>query len=136
MLNELHQYTPRASTLDLKQIVSFGCAIVSPESTLPDFPVDSLKNIAKVIENNPSIPVHNAIYRLYPYKLFLPKDSVQGVLTLLNSLNITIPPEESHHKHRIVGTKSTAQVDTSGNTMNKNLTAIKCVGKFYFRFLF
>lgn len=92
---------PRAALKDLEQIVSFGCAILSPESSYPDFPVDSLNNIARIINNNPNIPIHNAIYRLYPYKTFLSNDGIQGIYTLLQTLNIPIPAEEGV-SHQII----------------------------------
>lgn len=114
MLNELHHYAPNATTLDLKQVVSFGCAVLSPDSTLPDFPMDSLRSIAKILENNPSMAVHDAIYRLYPYRLFLPKDSIQGILTLLSSLNISIPSDDAIHQQRIVGVEPSVSHECVG----------------------
>lgn len=42
--------------------------------------------------------MHTALYRLYPYKLLLTKESVQGVLTLLKSLDIDIPAEDLQHR--------------------------------------
>lgn len=101
MLNGLHDIAPNGNTEDLKKIVSFCYAILSSDKstiTLPDFPADSLIQLGKIINHNPNMSVHNAIYRLYPYKSFLPKEGVQGVLTLLKSLNITIPPDELSQK--------------------------------------
>lgn len=123
MLNDLHRCAPNAATLDLKQVVSFGCAVLSPDSTLPDFPMDSLRNIAKIFENNPSMPVHDAIYRLYPFRLFLPKDSIQGVLTLLSSLDISIPSDDAIHQQRIVGVEPSVSPSTH-----------ECVGAYTFLF--
>lgn len=103
LLNDMHQLTAGASTEDLKKAVSFGLAILSPESTLPDFPVDNMHQLARIIRANPAIPVHSAIYRLYPYNSFLPRDTLNGMQTLLHSLNIPVPPEgASVHKQRIV----------------------------------
>lgn len=101
LLNDLHQLTSGANTEDLKKVLSFGLAILSPESTLPDFPIDNTHLLARIIHANPEIPVHNAIYRLYPYNSFLPRDSLNGMQTLLHSLNISVPPGDVH-KQRIV----------------------------------
>lgn len=101
LLQGVLDVAPRASLKDLEQIVSFGCAILSPDSSYPDFPVDSLKNIARIINNNPNIPVHNAIYRLYPYRTFLTNDGIQGIYTLLQTLNIPLPSEEGV-SHQII----------------------------------
>lgn len=97
----MHQLTVGASTEDLKKAISFGLAVLSPESTLPDFPIDNSHLLARIIRANPSIPVHSAIYRLYPYNSFLPRDSLNGMQTLLHSLNIVVPHEDVH-KQRIV----------------------------------
>lgn len=97
----MHQLTAGASTEDLKRAVSFGLAILSPESTLPDFPIDNTHLMARIIHANPAIPVHNVIYRLYPYNSFLPLDSLNGMQTLLHSLDIPVPSEDVH-KQRIV----------------------------------
>lgn len=103
ILNDMLQLTSGASTEDLKRAVSFGLAILSPESTLPDFPIDNTHLLARIIQANPAIPVHSAIYRLYPYNSFLPRDALNGMQTLLHSLNISVPPEDaSVHKQRIL----------------------------------
>lgn len=101
ILNDMHQLTAGANTEDLKKAISFGLAVLSPESTLPDFPIDNTHLLARIIYANPEIPVHSAIYRLYPYSSFLPRESLNGMQTLLHSLNIPVPSEDVH-KQRIV----------------------------------
>lgn len=113
---------PKAALKDLEQIVSFGCAVLSPESSYPDFPVDSLNNIARIINNNPNIPIHNAIYRLYPYRTFLTNDGIQGIYTLLKTLNIPLPAEEGV-SHQII--------DIQPSIVSNN-----CVGGLNFQFFF
>ncbi|KAJ6647144.1 von Willebrand factor A domain-containing protein 8 [Pseudolycoriella hygida] len=108
---------PKAALNELEQIVSFGCAILSPESQYPDFPVDSLNNIARIIDNNPDIPVHDAIYRLYPYRTFLTNDGIQGIHTLLQTLKIPMPPEEGI-SHKIMDIQPSAELNKCVVKMN------------------
>lgn len=113
---------PRVALKDLEQIVSFGCAVLSPESSYPDFPVDSLHNIARILNNNPNMPVHNAIYRLYPYRTFLTNDGIQGIYTLMQTLNIPLPTIEGVN-HQIIDIQPSVESN-------------KCVGGLNFTFFF
>lgn len=94
MLTDLQRIAPAAQSDDLKQLAAFGFAVLSPESALPDFPIDNLQRVANILQHNPQLPVHSALYRLYPYAAFLPRDSIQGVRTLLQSLNIAVPSDD------------------------------------------
>lgn len=109
-LNELQRIAPNVRKLDLTQIASFGYAVISPDSSLPDFPMDSLRQLAFIMQNNPSMDVHSAIYRLYPYKLFLPKESIQGVLTLFTSLDISIIPRDQQQRIVSVNAKEHGKI--------------------------
>lgn len=128
LLQNVIDNAPKASVTDLERIVSFGCAILSPESSYPDFPVDSLNNIARIINNNPNIPVHNAIYRLYPYRTFLANDGIQGIQSLLQSLNIALPQDELVNQ-KIVAIKSS-------DGLNKCVGRLLITTKFHFFLLY
>lgn len=60
--------------------------------------------MATILQHNPQLPVHSALYRLYPYAAFLPRDSIQGVSTLLASLNIAVPSDDPSLLRQRVGT--------------------------------
>lgn len=114
MLRELQESAPTASIHDLKQIVSFCYSILTSQSALPDFPAGSLKYLAKLIENNPEMPVFNALYRIYPYKLFLPSDSYQAILTLFSSLDISVPPSNGVISQKIIDIQSIDEFNSKG----------------------
>lgn len=77
----------------ISKATSFSYAIdTSTESSLvqslPDFPCDNLKHIARISDLNPLMTPFNLIYRLYPFESFLPKESIDSLKTLFKELNI------------------------------------------------
>lgn len=77
----------------IEKLVSFALGTSAAEQTsmLPDFPMGSLKYVVKVMENNPHLPVWEAIHRLYPYTTLLPKENRINIENLLKSLDINVP---------------------------------------------
>lgn len=76
----------------LTKLLSSVYALLSPESAaigLPDFPVDNLHIIAKLLENFPWLTVRDAFERIYPFNTFLPKEGKQAVEDILSSFNVT-----------------------------------------------
>lgn len=99
-LHELQSIAPKTIDDTLEKLTSFGYAIQSSDetsvikTTLPDFPTDNLKLIARLSEANPSQTPYDLIYRLYPYESFLPAESHGVLLSLFDSLKIATPSAE------------------------------------------
>lgn len=98
-MRELQSIAPETVSDTLEQITSFGYAIQSSDETsitktLPDFPTDNLKLIARISEANPSQTPYQLIHRLYPFELFLPAESHGILMSLFNSLKIATPSTE------------------------------------------
>ncbi|XP_055389541.1 von Willebrand factor A domain-containing protein 8 [Condylostylus longicornis] len=90
ILKDLKEIAPNANEYDLKKILSFGLAIHASEPTanVPDFPIDNLHLIAKIMNNNSDISVHEAICSLYPYRFALSKENLGRVKTLFEQFEI------------------------------------------------
>lgn len=73
--------------------MSFGFAIQQADGkiSLPDFPLDSMYPLVQIMANNPSMDVFNALNRLYPHRLLLPKEGIDSVSNLFQSLDIAVP---------------------------------------------
>jgi hypothetical protein len=93
ILFDLKQSAPNVDAESLVKLVSFSTALSSGDSTttsFPEFPIDSLKNAVKIMENNPNLPVADIICRLYPYKLFLPRENWETLQSLFASFDIAL----------------------------------------------
>lgn len=117
---------PNAPPTVLEKMASFGYAIKEADdesslvANLPDFPCDNLNLIAKGVEANPLIAISDSVDRLYPYRLFLPKDSHKSLASLCESLNI--PPSDHRRQSRIVS------VDKFGNdALSKRHYEMQCL---------
>lgn len=115
----LQSLAPHADIEKLQKITSFAYAIQSSSmdtktstltQSLPDFPCDSLKLLAKIVEANPLTTPFKSIYRLYPFDSFLPNDSHESLQTLFDALQIeTASKSESKQSRRWSRTKSTSE---------------------------
>ncbi|XP_028166963.1 von Willebrand factor A domain-containing protein 8-like [Ostrinia furnacalis] len=95
-LSVLKEECPHVDSVKLEQLLSAAYALISPELqqvSLPDFPIDSLQAAARILERNPSIPVHKLLYLLYPYNTFLTRDHAKNVEAVLKNLNLDIKPK-------------------------------------------
>ncbi|XP_067641687.1 von Willebrand factor A domain-containing protein 8 [Eurosta solidaginis] len=90
ILNDLQHHAPNVSEEKLKNLISFGMAFQAAEQTdnLPDFALDNLHLIARMMQNNPHISVHDALTRIYPYQAAMKKEHIERIKTLLKSLKI------------------------------------------------
>lgn len=99
LLKDLIIQVPNANADDLEKIASFSSALHSSDTPyaqdLPDFPADSLKNIACILQNNPNVPVYDAIYQIYPYNSLLTPQSISGLKTLFDALKISTPVKDN-----------------------------------------
>lgn len=93
IFNQVRETSPNAPEESLKKIISFGFAISSSDSSasLPDFPLDNLVEVGKIISNNPSIAEYNAINLLYPSEIILTQSQKSSIKTLMDSLKIDTP---------------------------------------------
>lgn len=103
-MNELQTIAANADLDTLQQVTSFGYAIHSSSETsvtqsLPDFPCDNLKLVARIIEANPSVSAFKLIHRLYPFDIFLPRDCHSSLITLFNALDIPLPTYNNSNKN-------------------------------------
>ncbi|XP_011213672.3 von Willebrand factor A domain-containing protein 8 [Bactrocera dorsalis] len=90
MLIDLQHVAPNVPVDQLKSLISFGLAIQAADQAdnLPDFALDNLHLVAKMMQSNPHISVHDAITRIYPYQTCMKKNHIERVKTLLKSLKI------------------------------------------------
>ncbi|XP_054728562.1 von Willebrand factor A domain-containing protein 8 [Anastrepha obliqua] len=90
ILIDLQHHAPNVPVENLKSLVSFGMAIQAAEQTdyLPDFPLDNLHLVAKMMQANPHISVHDAITRIYPYQASMKKEHIDRIKSLLKSFKI------------------------------------------------
>ncbi|XP_017481252.1 PREDICTED: von Willebrand factor A domain-containing protein 8 [Rhagoletis zephyria] len=90
ILTNLHQYAPTVPPENIKRLISFGMAIQAADQTdsLPDFPLDNLHLVAKMMDANPHISVHDAITRIYPYQTSMKKEHIERIKSLLKSFKI------------------------------------------------
>lgn len=116
LLSELRDIAPNASEDNLTKIVSFSSAMHSTDipytQSLPDFPTDSLKNIAQIIQNNPNMPIYDAVHQIYPYSSLLSAHSTTGIETLFQSLKIPLP-QQQHSRKSISNTIEKVERNTS-----------------------
>ncbi|XP_055911118.1 von Willebrand factor A domain-containing protein 8 [Eupeodes corollae] len=91
ILSDLQKQAPKVGEDKLKSLISFGLAVHSADSSvnLPDFPLDNLNLVAKMMNSNPSLSVHECICALYPYQTTLKKETNDRVMNLLDSFKIS-----------------------------------------------
>uniref|UniRef100_A0A2M4A0X9 von Willebrand factor A domain-containing protein 8 n=1 Tax=Anopheles triannulatus TaxID=58253 RepID=A0A2M4A0X9_9DIPT len=102
----------------LTRLVSFAYAVQSATSgALPDFPIDNLRYAGLLLRNNSSLTVHELLERLYPYRVFLEKEGVGLVASLLDSLKIPGGPtkDEAHGDNRRVPPLRVASIEAAAN---------------------
>lgn len=112
LFHDLHTSVENLSSEQIKRILSFGYAIQEADGkiSLPDFPLDSMHALVQVMvstyfsygklflnfklihfllqSKNPKMVTLSALSRLYPYNQMLPKEGIDSVKNLLQSLNI------------------------------------------------
>lgn len=95
LFTDLQKSVKTVNAEHLKRILSFGFAIQQADGkiSLPDFPLDSMYALVRIMANNSSMDAYQALNRLYPYRLLLPKEGIESVSNLFQSLNIDVPKE-------------------------------------------
>lgn len=104
LFSDLQKSTNSVDAERLKRILSFGFAIQQADGkiSLPDFPLDSMYALVQIMANNPSMGTFDALNRLYPHRLLLPKEGVESVTNLFQSLNIDVPKGGAVRSQRIL----------------------------------
>lgn len=95
ILTDLKENYPKVPLDKIKQIISFGLTVNTTDSavtSLPDFPLDNLSLIIKLLEANPETTPHEVISRIYPYQTTLTKEKRGRIKDLLETLNIDSKP--------------------------------------------
>ncbi|XP_039451313.1 von Willebrand factor A domain-containing protein 8 [Culex pipiens pallens] len=72
----------------LTKLTSFGFSVLSSASSLPDFPIDNIRYVGMLVNNNPLQAEHSLLTRLYPYPVFLEKEGIGLTKSLMESLQI------------------------------------------------
>lgn len=95
-MDDLSSIAASHETLLLEKVVEFAHSLNSSNETttierLPDFPVENVQAIARIVETNPSALAFDLIHRLYPFDAFLSSDAQKSLRTLFNSLQIHVP---------------------------------------------
>ena len=88
----LRSIGPRVPSESISQLLSFAHTMVTDESSnlgLPDFPVENLPTLTSVLNLAPSVPLHEAVNRLYPYKSFLPAEGITSVEDTLSTFQLS-----------------------------------------------
>ncbi|XP_030379165.1 von Willebrand factor A domain-containing protein 8 [Scaptodrosophila lebanonensis] len=120
LLLQLQRQAPQAPLEALKGLLSFALTVQTTDATLnlPDFPLDSLRLGAQMLQNNPSLSVHDVISRLYPYESMLKHEQKQRIKELFKSLKVDT-----------VASKSVQRIDsqlaTAGEKVDFQLDDVK-----------
>nr|XP_015219376.1 PREDICTED: von Willebrand factor A domain-containing protein 8 isoform X1 [Lepisosteus oculatus] len=81
-LKLLYAVGPNVPAERVSQLLSFATTLCSQESGslgLPDFPVDNLPAVVKVLDCCPALSSHQLIQRLYPYESIMGKEGKTAV---------------------------------------------------------
>ncbi|XP_076454368.1 von Willebrand factor A domain-containing protein 8-like [Babylonia areolata] len=75
----------------VSQILSFATTLLQSETSslgLPDFPMDNLTHIMKILDAVPGVSSHSIVQRLYPYSLMLGKEGKTAVTDTLSKFEL------------------------------------------------
>ncbi|XP_067896341.1 von Willebrand factor A domain-containing protein 8 isoform X2 [Heterodontus francisci] len=87
----LYAIGPNVPSERVSQMLSFATTLCSQESTtlgLPEFPVDNLPAVIKIMDVFPTLSAQQLLHRLYPYDLMLGKEGRTGVEDVLKTFEL------------------------------------------------
>ncbi|XP_046413785.1 von Willebrand factor A domain-containing protein 8 [Neodiprion fabricii] len=90
-LESLKAIAPDVDSAILSQLLSCCHALVTDDAVnlgLPDFPLDNLSAVAKILNSFRVLEPYDAFYSLYPYKLFLGKEGRDAVEDILKTFGL------------------------------------------------
>lgn len=112
-LTVLYAIGPNVPTDRISQMLSFATTLCTQESTtlgLPEFPVDNLPAVIKIMDAFPMMSAQLLLHRLYPHDLMLGKEGRTGVEDVLKTFDLLSSASSSLPKE-VKGIK-----ETSGET--------------------
>ncbi|XP_032888798.1 von Willebrand factor A domain-containing protein 8 [Amblyraja radiata] len=112
-LTALYAIGPNVPTERISQMLSFATTLCTQESTtlgLPEFPVDNLPAVIKIMDAFPMMSAQLLLHRLYPHDLMLGKEGRTGVEDVLKTFDLLSSASSSLPKE-VKGIK-----ETSGET--------------------
>ncbi|KAL8625507.1 hypothetical protein ACOMHN_014596 [Nucella lapillus] len=92
LYSALQEQTKSLPADRVSQILSFATTLLHSESSslgLPDFPMDNLTHLLKILDAVPGVSSHNIVQRLYPYALMLGKEGKTAVTDTLSKFELT-----------------------------------------------
>ncbi|XP_077987566.1 von Willebrand factor A domain-containing protein 8-like [Glandiceps talaboti] len=123
-LEVLYESGPGVSAERVSQVLSFATTLLTSESTslgLPDFPVEVLASVIKIMNTVPNTSVQKLMHRLYPYEFLLAKEGRTAVEDILKKFELyeTDYKQTVHHViqdvHAVTSTETpTALVTLQG----------------------
>ncbi|XP_038658700.1 von Willebrand factor A domain-containing protein 8 [Scyliorhinus canicula] len=87
----LYATGPNVPSERVSQMLSFATTLCSQESTtlgLPEFPVDNLAAVIKIMDVFPTLSAQQLLHRLYPYDLMLGKEGRTGVEDVMKTFEL------------------------------------------------
>nr|XP_018907546.1 PREDICTED: von Willebrand factor A domain-containing protein 8 [Bemisia tabaci] len=100
LLDELQEKYPELDAR-LPQLLSVAFALSSVESRslgLPDFPLENIEKVAAQLVKYPDLSVSDAVKKLYPYSIFVPRTEQNTVENLIKDLL----PSESKQTYKVL----------------------------------
>ncbi|XP_071949792.1 von Willebrand factor A domain-containing protein 8-like [Antedon mediterranea] len=90
-LDVLRESSPNLQSDKASQMLSFATTLISKESTslgLPDFPMDNLLSVIKILNSVPNASVQNVLEKLYPFHVMLAKEGRTAVVDMLKKFEL------------------------------------------------
>ncbi|XP_070538007.1 von Willebrand factor A domain-containing protein 8-like [Ptychodera flava] len=90
-LQVLYGTGPSVAPDRISQVLSFATTLLTSESTsmgLPDFPVEVLASLIKILDSVPNTSPHKLLHRLYPYEFLLAKEGKTAVEDTLKKFEL------------------------------------------------
>ncbi|XP_050390689.1 von Willebrand factor A domain-containing protein 8 [Patella vulgata] len=125
LLENLQENIQNLPSERVSQILSFASTMLTTESTsmgLPDFPLDNLKHIIKVMDNVNGISSYEVLHRLYPYSSMLGVDGKTAVEDTLNKFELVDPGLPVYNLTNVERSGEMAVVDFKQGVIFNKLT--------------
>ncbi len=106
---------PNLTSDTVSRVLSFAHTLLSDESAglgLPDFPVENLPALISMMNLAPKLCDRDAVFRLYPYNLFLPEDGCQSVEETLS--NFQMAPARRQQNVKLLSVSSAEIPEKAG----------------------
>ncbi|GFR87627.1 von Willebrand factor A domain-containing protein 8-like [Elysia marginata] len=98
LYEELVSLAPNVNSERISHILSFATTLLQKETSpigLPDFPLDNLSHVAKIMNSMPKCSDAELLHRVYPYTAMLGKDGKAAVEEAMDKFEISPKIEET-----------------------------------------